>query len=276
MALKVLITDTQSAVARNFIAMYGKTYDLYVPESDEAEELTRFEGASHMFGEETYDAVVHTVDEYSADALVAFKNVQYAAVAAGVQKVIVVMRAEADGTGITEDSFTAPPPLFTADLARYMIPSLVMKDTVSTVLCVFGAYGAGMAAREPVLGILAPALGGKKPIAVPAQKTFSAIYLEDVCRIVAKFIENDYEKGVYNVAAPEPVSYDDFAKKAKAYAKKAGREVKIVKSDKAENASVANVQKLTGAIGPFRFTALGTGVNKTLDYYGKHKKELKA
>ncbi|MDE6397995.1 MAG: hypothetical protein K2L51_01605, partial [Clostridiales bacterium] len=78
MSLKVLITDTQSAVARNFIEMYGKAYDLYVPESDEAEELTRFEGASHMFEDETYDAVVHVVTENSADALVAFKNVQYA------------------------------------------------------------------------------------------------------------------------------------------------------------------------------------------------------
>ncbi|MDE6398612.1 MAG: hypothetical protein K2L51_04765, partial [Clostridiales bacterium] len=202
--------------------------------------------------------------------------VQYASVAAGVKKLIVVMRARADGTGVTEEQFAAPPPLFTADLARYMIPSLAMKDTVSTLLCVFGAYGAGMDAGDPVLGTIAPALGGKKPIAVPSRKTFSAIYLEDVCRIVAKFIENAYEKGVYNVAAPEPVSYDDFAKKAKAYAKKAGREVKIVKSEKEEDAGVVSVQKLTETLGAFRFTALGTGVNKTLDYYGKHKKELKA
>lgn len=277
--MKVLLTDGKGFFGSNFIDMFGKKYDLYIPEDDE-EDFAQVQGADHMFDGEKYDAVVHVVQktENDADALVAFKNVQYAAVSAGVKKMIVVLDAALPPKGsaqqVREDSFDVQTPLFADDLSRYFIPSLAAKDKISTVLRVFGAYGKGMPKSE-ITQMFACALSGKKPITMPADKTFSAVYIDDVCKIVSKFLENDYEKGIYHVAAPDTVTYADFAKKAKAYAKKAGREVAVVKSDKSERELSANVDKLLGALGSFKFTTLTTGVNKTLDYYNKHKSQLK-
>ncbi len=276
--MKVLLTDGKGFIGSNFIEMFGKKYDLYVPD-DEEEGFDRVENALHMFEGETYDAVVHVVASDAADALVAFKNVQYAAVAAGMPKMIVVTEAapppKGDAVLAGDDTFDASAPLFSADLSRYLIPALVRKDNISTMLRAFGLFGKGMPPASPLTKIFSAALTGKKPIALPPEKTFSVLYIDDLCKIVAKFLDGDLPKGVYNAASPVAATYGEFAKKAKAYAKKTGREVAIEKNDRTGNEFTANTEKLQNALGAFKFTSLATGVNKTLDYYVKHKSKLK-
>ncbi|MDE7395532.1 MAG: hypothetical protein K2M95_05405, partial [Clostridiales bacterium] len=80
---------------------------------------------------------------------------------------------------------------------------------------------------------------------------------------------------IYNVASPTPVSLYDFAKKAKNFAKKDAREVKLVLGDGEEYPLTANVDKLMQAIPKFKFTAFNTGITKTLEHYKKHKAQLK-
>ena len=131
-------------------------------------------------------------------------------------------------------------------------------------------------ADNAITEILAPAVAGKKKqITLCGDKTVSVIYSEDVCKIIALFINNDYPRGIYNVASPVAARLSDFAKKAKAYAKKNDRDI-IVEIGKDEQKELtADVSKLLGEIGQFKFTALSTAINKTLDYYKTHKSELK-
>lgn len=278
--MKVLVTGANGCIGKNFIELYGKKYELYEPDGDA--DLTQFADVRRVFAAQKYDATVHIVSPIAGDkdGLAAFRNVQYAAVAGGVKKMIVVVEAEPlsdDPAAETEDVFDAPTPLFAEDLGQYLIPKLACKDKISTVLRVYGLFGKGMSPRSEILRTLAPALIGKKPrIVLPAERAFSVVYADDVCKIIAKFLDGDCERGVYNVASPEPVTCADFAKKAKAYAKKAGRDVDVQKSSDPPRAPfTANTEKLNAALGGFKFTAFGTAVNKTLDYYAKHKSQLK-
>lgn len=280
--MKILLTQSEGRIVSDCIELYKHKHELFVP-ADEERDLTQAENATHLFAGEQYDAAVFFADRYATDAdrLIAFKNVQYAAIAAGVKKLITVLPAEPPESGarldMTEKDFESARPPVCGALSAYFIPALSQKDKISTVLRTFAVYGKYDTAEDnEILSVLAPALVGKKPVTIPADATFSAVYAEDVCRIIERFIVNDYPRGVYNVASPTPVTYEEFAKKAKAYARKAGREISVDTTPKRRAPSfTACVDTLVQTVGGFKFTSLATGVTKTLDYYAKHKSALK-
>ena len=276
--MKILLTAESGVTVINFTDAYAKKHQLFVPDAEEAD-LTRYEAAESLFAGETYDAVIHIVQpgERDSDALAAFKNVQYAALRAGVKKMLTVTdatRYDPAHAASEEEDFAMP--VYPRSLSEYLIESLAVKDGFGTVLRLYGVYGKGMAPESGIAQVLAPSLSGKKPVVIPDNTAFSAVYAEDVARILCKFCENDLPRGIYNVASPDPVTYADFAKKAKAYAKKELREIEIVKSDKAAGSRAIQTDKLTAALGAFKFTSLSAGVQKTLAYYGKHKSQLKS
>lgn len=286
---KVLIIGDSSVIGANFIEAYKNKYEIYVPDPEE-EDLTRYENAVSVFGGESYDAVVYAVCGYDsltvpasgADGeVVPFKNLQRAAVSCGVKKLLVVGNAADLDLGkpivnATEELFGESVPKSSYGKGRYLVTRLASMDNISTVFRIFGLYGKyDSADTNRELEILSHALSGKKEIKVPADKTFSAIYAEDACKIIAAFIDNDYPRGTYNLASPAPVTLSEFAKKAKSYAKKDAREVTVEIGDGEENELTADVSKLLSTLGSFKFTAHSTGIAKTLDYYKAHKSKLR-
>ena len=284
---KILVTGGSGFIGLNFISAYKKKYDIvsHVPEETD---LTRYDDVKKLFESARFDAVIHIAgmrDIMSdaalyADDLLAFKNVQYASVLNGVKKLLVVGDASDLDTSrslenANENVFGESVPVAGYGLGRYLIHKLASKDKISTVLRFFDVYGAGASVEEGhPLEILSHAIVGKKQIEVPANKTFSTIYIDDACKIVSLFIDNDYEKGIYNVASPVPIKLGDFAKKAKSYAKKDGRELSVSVGEE-NGIFTADVSKLLDALGSFKFTAHSTGITKTLDYCKSHKSLLK-
>ncbi len=285
---KILVTGGGGFIGTNFIEAYKDKYEICAPTSAEMD-LTRFEDVNAVFRDNKFDAVVHLAGKHDgltdsvlqADNLIMFKNVQYAAILYGVRKLLVVgdaadMDLSRPIVQVSEEAFGATIPTSGYGLGRYLIHLLASKDKISTVLRFFGVYGKGARVEHNrPLGILSHAVTGKKEIALPADKTFSTIYIEDACRILSMFLDNDYPKGAYNVASPTPATLFEFAKKARAYAKKDERELVLTLGDGEENELTADVNKLLDTLGNFKFTALGTGINKTLDYYKAHKSKLK-
>ncbi len=285
---KILVTGG-GFIGAEFVKTYKKKYDIVAPASEEID-FSVYEEVSELFAQNKFDAVLHLAAKHkvlcentdAADDLIAFKNIQHAAARSGVKKLIAVSDcSDAAPRGCAEnyreDDFEKCAPVFGNGLGRYLVNSLASKDNMSTVLRLFGAFGAGaLRADNAITEILAPAVAGKKKqITLRGDKTVSVIYSEDVCKIIALFINNDYPRGIYNVASPVAARLSDFAKKAKAYAKKNDRDI-IVEIGKDEQKELtADVSKLLGEIGQFKFTALSTAINKTLDYYKTHKSELK-
>lgn len=285
---KILVTGGSGFIGSNFIKAYKKKYDIVAPTSEEAD-LTRYEDVSRLFGENKFDAVLHlaakhdtqTISVGAADNLIMFKNVQHAAVVSGVKKMIVVGdSADADLSrpvvGFKEKDFGKTVPTSGYGLGRYLIHLLASKDKISTVLRMFGVFGSGASrSNNSITEVLASAVTGKKQIVLKGDKIISALYVEDACKIISLFLDNDYERGMYNVASPAPTSLSEFAKKAKAYAKKNGREITVEIGAEAQNELTADVSKLLDTLGSFKFTAHSTAINKTLDYYKSHKSALK-
>ncbi len=284
---KILVTGGSGFIGLNFIGAYKKKYDIVSPASEETD-LTRYDDVKKLFEANKFDAVLHIAGmrdimsdaPMCADDLLTFKNVQYAAVLSGVKKLLVVGDASDLDTSrslenATEDAFGESVPLAGYGLGRYLIHKLASKDKISTVLRFFDVYGAGASVEEGrPLEILSHAVIGKKQIEVPVNKEFSTIYVEDACKIISMFIDNDYEKGIYNVASPVSIKLGDFARKAKSYAKKDGREIAVSVGEE-NGIFTADISKLLAALGSFKFTAHSTGITKTLDYCKSHKSLLR-
>ena len=285
---RILVTGGSGFIGKNFVNDYKKKYDICAPSRDEMD-LMRFEQVSKIFRTDKFDAVLHLAGKHDgltgsalqADNLIMFKNVQYAATLEGVRKLIVVGdAADLDLSrpveNFNEDSFGETIPVSGYGLSRYLIHLLASKDKISTVLRFFGIYGAGASVKyNRQTEILSHALVGKKQIALAGDKKFSTIYVEDACRIISQFLDNDYGRGIYNAASPVPATFSEFAKKAKSYAKKNGRDITVDIGKADENEMTADVGKLESVLGPFKFTSLSAGINKTLDYYKSHKSQLR-
>lgn len=271
--MKILLTGGSGFIGSNFIAANGSKFDIVAPSSQQTD-LMRVEQVQALFKQHKFDAVVHAADKTdgvtgSADNLIMFKNLQYAAILNGVKKLIVIgdaadMDLSTPVEHVKESGFGQTMPNDSYGLGRYLIHLLASKDKISTVLRFFTVFGAGAdSGTNPIMSILARGVTGKKTVTVP-DKLVSTIYIDDAVRVIAAFLTNDFAKGDYNVASPSPINLIEFAKKARSFAKKNGREITVeITGEQCE--LTADTEKLAAVLPNFRFTADNTAINKTLE-----------
>ncbi len=274
--MRILLTGGSGFLGKSFIKEYGGKYDIIAPTAEEMD-LNKYEQISHWFKGRSFDAVVHLAaksERYKGDGidsenLVYFKNIQYAAIVNGVRKLIVAGdAADLDRAGgianASESDFGKSVPTDGYGLGQYLINLLASKDKISTVLRFFNVYGPGAdPAANPVMQII-DGVKRKKEVHIASDRRISALYIADALKIIAAFLDNHFPKGQYNAVPDEPVCYFDIAKKAKAAAKKNGREVKLVLgSETPLDEFTGNNASLRKLLPNFKFTSLNSGVNKT-------------
>ncbi len=276
--MKILLTGGSGFLGKSFIKEYGGKYEITAPTAEEMD-LNKFEQINRQFKNKSFDAVVHFAakpeqragDGINTANLVFFKNIQYAAIVNGVKKLIVASdAADLDRAGgiinASEKDFGKSIPADGYGLGQYLINLLAGKDKISTVLRFFGVYGENANPETNEAVRIIKDIKRKKNVSVGADRRISAVYASDALKIVSAFLENDFPKGQYNVVPDEPTTYYEIAKKAKAAAKKNGREIKLTLDPDAvldELTGVnANLRKL---LPNFKFTSVGRGVAKTYD-----------
>ena len=277
--MKILLTGGSGFLGKSFIAEYGGKYDITAPTPQEMD-LNKFEQINRQFKQKSFDAVVHlaaksehfTGDGIDSENLVYFKNIQYATIVNGVRKLIVAGDAadlnRAGGlVNAGEDDFGKSVPTDGYGLGQYLINLLAGKDKISTVLRFFNIYGAGANPKSnPVMEII-DGVKRNATFTVDADRRISALYVADALKIIAAFLDNHFPKAQYNAVPDESATYFDVAKKAKAAAKKSGREVKIVlnSAEKPLDEFTGRNENLRKLLPNFKFTSLSRGVAKTYD-----------
>lgn len=282
----ILLTGADRFIGGKFASAYKTKYNIVAPISID---YTNYEQVEKLFADHNFCAVIHAYgkrnafnrEQLSADSVIAFNHIQHLCVLKGVPKLLVISDAsDLDaGEGVnaaTEEYLGQSIPNRGYGVERYLISSLALKDKISTVLRFFDVYGGGASAQNGMpMGALGRAILGKKTVELNADKTFSTIYIDDACKIISLFIDKDYPCGAYNVCSPTPVTLYDFAKKAKNLARKEGREFTLILGDGDDYPLTGDCTKLLDTIGPFKFTAFNTGINKTIEYCKAHKSCLR-
>ncbi len=288
--LNVLLTGGSGFIGKNFMEKYGAKYNIFAPASDEVD-LTKIREVSEYFEGKRFDVVVHAAgksDGYTgsvveADNLIMFKNVQYEAILHGVKKLLVIGDAadfdrKRPIENIAETDFGKSIPQEGYGLGRYLITMLARKDKISTVLRFFTVYGKYCdVGASKTMELIARGVTGKKTAEIERDKEYSAIYVDDAVKVIAAFIDNDFEKGEYNVASDVPLTLTDVARTAKRLAKKDLRQVDIaVKYDTPDVSYTASVEKLKAVMPKLKFTSHSSAIRQVYEHLMKHKSQAKA
>lgn len=279
--MKILLTGGSGFLGKSFIKAYGNKYDITAP-SEEEMDLNKFEQISRQFKAKSFDAVVHLAarsERFEGEGidsanLVFFKNIQYAAILYGVKKLIVAgdaadLNVKGGIAEATESEYGKTVPTDGYGFGQYLINLLASKDKISTVLRFFNIYGAGAdPQKNPVVKIIDDARHNRsKTVTVDADRRISALYVADALKVISAFIDNNFPKGQYNVVPDDVATYFDIARKAKAAAKKNGREIKLVLNSSApqEDEFTGKNDALRMLMPNLKFTGISKGVTKTYE-----------
>lgn len=288
--LNVLLTGGRGFIGKNFIEKYGSKYNIFAPTSEEVD-LTKIRAVSEYFDGKHFDVVVHAAgksDGYTgsvveADNLIMFKNVQYESILHGVKKLLVIGDAadfdrKRPLENVGEESFGESIPQEGYGLGRYLITLLARKDKISTVLRFFTVYGRYCDVNaSKTMELIARGVTGKKTAVIERDRSYSAVYIDDALKVIAAFIDNDFEKGEYNVASDAPLTFTEVAKAAKRLAKKDLREIDVV----IENAEpdvcyTGSVEKLRSVMPKLKFTPHSAAIKQVYEHLMKHKSQARA
>lgn len=280
--MKILLTGGDDFIGKNFIEKFGGRYDIIAPTQEECD-LNNVRDVAAYFEGKSFDCVIHTVGAQDEEnSLVAFKNIQYFSVLSGVKKLIVLSDpADLDTTrpleNVSENALEEREPKAANALGCHLITKLAAKDKISTVLRLFNVYGKYCdVGSSKTMELIARGVTGKKTATIEHDRELSLIYIDDVLKVLAAFIEGDVEKGVYNVASDRTMRLTDIAKTARRLAAKDFRSVDIeIISPEFDPPLTANVEKLCAALPKLKFTTHSAGIKAVHEHLMKHKSQAK-
>lgn len=269
--MKILVTGGSGFIGKTFIKRYRNVFDIIAP-TPEQTDLTDARSVAALFKADKFDAVLHLAGlaggrpAPEADNIIMFKNVQYFAIANGVKKLIAFCDglecgASSPITDASEDMLDNSLPVGGCGTDGYLIKTLAGKDKITTLLRVFGVYGAGDASR-PINKIVAAGARGKRRIVIERDRAVSAISVSDAVRVVAEFLLGDFPRGDYNLVSDDKTSYLEVAKTVRRLVRRDGGDIDIVvKNPKPECECTASNEKLVNTLG-VRLASVPSGIKK--------------
>ncbi|MCH5162473.1 MAG: sugar nucleotide-binding protein [Clostridiales bacterium] len=268
--MKILVTGGQGFIGKAFIKRYRHMFDIVAPTQAQMD-LADARSIDAVFKKNKFDAVLHLFGalEISADKasenMVAFKNIQYMSIVHGVKKLIVIGEGVEFDSGrpivdASESMLGKSVPTDGYALSRYMISNLAAKDKITTVLRVFDVYGHG--GKGTIDKMIAAAAHGKN-ITLNQDRTVSAVYIEDLEKVIVAVLKGHIKRGDYNVVSGDKASYLDIAKSLKRRAKRDECAIDIkVKNPAPALEYTATNEKLLKALPTFKPLSIKDGVKK--------------
>ncbi len=276
--MKILFTGKDGALSKNFVRSFKGIYEITRAGDIDYADLS---AVCALFNEKSFDAIIHAVYDnaddikLSASDLIAYRNVTYAAAAATVKKMLILttpgdLYYGGDLVNV-EEKVSEAYPSAEKPVNNYLLTSQALKTNFSTVLRFFSVYGEDVKSKDIFNKIINGGYSKRDSYNVEKDMIVSAVYVGDAVQIIARFLDNDYKRGSYNVVSTAAVNYFDAAKKAVAAAKKHGKEYNVKFKTLDNGIFTASSAKLMSVMPDFKFTSLSSAIAKTYEY--EFKKE---
>lgn len=279
---KILLIGGKSEIGKCFIEASKKKYVVIAPPADDLDPLD-FESVDSFLNRGRYDAAVylgcyHDEPVSARDGvenLISFNFIEYACLAHGIRKLVVVCDALGfdegrDASDMKEDAFEYALCRSAYGTSNGIIARLAAKDGITTLLRFFPTFG--RKGKGELDGILSYCVNTKNKITVKADKNQSTLYVEDGVKAICAVIDGNYPSGAYNIASPDAVRKSDFAKKVRSYAKKNGRTITLEIGEDTHELT-ADTHKFADTVSPFRFTSFNSAVNKSIERLESKKRK---
>lgn len=271
--MRILFTGKDNIILKSFYK-YCRSSNII----DRASEVdyNNLQSITDALKKKKYDAIVHVIfDGYNEksitkEELMAFRNVQFAALTSKIKKMLVItdcsdLYPSPSLRNASEALADRLPPAW-KNAHSYLLNSWACQDGMSTVLRLFNVFGEEVKAKDALNKIILGGAGKRAVVHTDSDMTVSGIYIGDAVKIILKFLDNDYEKGSYNLVSDEKISFYDAAKKAISIAKRFNKEYDVVFKTLEKGAEITGSNaKLKKAIGDFKFTSLLNGISKAYE-----------
>ena len=249
--MKILIVGAGGMLGKAFIKASKKKHN-FVTLDLTKDDVKEYAPIAALFAEHKFDAVLNLTAEgnfgaqTTAEDLNLFKNLQYAAILNGVKNMVTAVDAG------TEPGLFDP-----------LLLELIQKDKIGSALRIFGLYGTGGNPKSnPLAKIMADAKK-KGVVTLECNREVSAIYVADAVNVIAAFLDKGLPQGVYDVVPPTTTTLVDIVKSARKALKTV--ELTVKKPQEVASEYIGNGEKLVAVFEKLKFTALNTGIAKTLE-----------
>jgi len=272
--MKLLITGSDNYIAASFSEKYAKRHKITALDSNT--DISDIKSLIAIFKKKKFDAILHFAENFGRPDqtdkeieivnTIMFKNIQSLAKAYDVKKVLVFSNIRELDTAngliaFKENELIKYMPLDSYGQAKHNITNMAKIDRSVFVLRSFEVYGKD-APDSVITSLISRAAQGKN-LSVDKDIILSAIYIEDYLKIINDFLMHSHPAGDYNITADELISVNDVLKKLKRSCK---NEITI-ETGKERLEFTASNDKLSAAIGAFKFTTLRSALNKIFKAY---------
>lgn len=280
--MKILITGISSAIGRNLFEHLSKKHDCLAPEHKELDFLDE-NAVARFFGGCKFDTVIHCAGVPATRKIKAPKDV----VSGNLRMFFNIARNRAyfskmiflgsgseydlryDISRVKESDFDKSVPFDESGFSKYLCSKYIEKSDNMVSLRLFGVFGKYEDYQiRFISNAICKALCGL-PITIKQNRIFSYLYIDDLCRIMEYFINNNTRHKVYNVVPKESIDLVDIAGKVRELS---GRRSEIVIGAPGMGKEyTADNSRLLDEIGSFNFTGIEEGIKKLYGWYEKNK-----
>ncbi len=283
--MKILITGGSGFIGRNLFEYLSKKYDCFAPTHKELELLD--ENAVMLFLKTNrFDVVIHSAGVPVSRKIKEPKNVAF-----GNLKMFFNIVRNKDyfskmislGSGseydlrrdisrVKEADSDRSVPDDELGFSKYACSEYIKKSDKMVSLRLFGVFGKyedyhirfiSNAICKAVYGL---------PITIKQNRSFSYLYIDDLCRVADHFINHDAKHKVYNVVPDETADLLSIAGQVNEFS---GKNLDIlVHAPGLGKEYTADNSLLMSEIGDFKFTPLEEAIKKLYSWYEENKKNI--
>ena len=282
---RVLITGANGFIGKNLAEYLRLSYEVHTPNRQEFDLLDEQKVRNYLALNQ-FDVVIHTATENATvngkqgasvlnHNLLMYLHLERSAEDYG-QMISFGSGAEYDKLHyqpkMSEAYFGQHVPKDDYGLSKFLISQRIAHQKNIKNLRLFGVYGAY---EDWEIRFISNAISRALfdlPIFIKQNVTFDYLYVKDLCKITARFIEHQVEEQFFNVCTSTTYDILTLAQKVR---EATGKQVPIhvMKEGKGAEYSGDN-QKLMSVLGPYSFTPIEEGIAELYAWYSENQQVI--
>lgn len=283
--MKILLTGATGFIGRNIKEYFDDKYYIVSPDRKQLNLLDEEEVLNYIKSEK-FDVIIHTANTNDfKESLISydildrnlrmFYNLEKCSAYYG-KMIYFGSGAEFDSRYyipyMKEGYFGEHIPVDPYGFAKYTMNKIAESSKNIYNLRLFGVYGRYEQWQRRFISNAICRSIKNMPITINQNVYFDYLYIDDFCKILQWFVENEPEYHSYNVCTAESISLEDIARKVNLVTG-LDREIKIFKPGYKKEYS-GNNDRMIYQMGEVQFTPIEKGIEELYKYYLQVEKTI--
>jgi GDP-L-fucose synthase len=283
--MRILITGGSGFIGKNLFEYFSQRYDTFAPAHTELDLLDE-NAVAHFFKANRFDTVIHSASVPVSRKIKDPKNVAFC----NLKMFFNIIRnsdyfsrmiflgsgseydLRYDISRVKESDSDNSVPADELGFSKYVCSKYIEKSNNMINLRLFGVFGKYEDYQIRFISNAICKAIYNLPITIKQNRSFSYLYIDNLCRIVEYFINHNTKHKIYNVVPNEIFDLLSIAKKVNELSKK-NLDI-VVHAPGLGKEYTADNSLLVNEMGDFNFTPLEEAIKKLYGWYEENKKVI--